>query len=182
MKKDFIRTYTGVEFFPMDPIMEDIRIEDIAHSLSLMTRANGHFGHFYSVAQHSINCSREAAARGCTPGLKLACLLHDASESYISDITRPVKKNLPGYLAIEEGLQLMIYKRFGLTGLTEKDYAFIRDVDDTLLYHEFLNIANYRVFDNPYILKSTADFTEKDFKYMESQFLMEFYRLTAGGI
>ena len=49
---DYILTYSKIKFYPLEPIKEDIKIEDIAHSLSLMTRANGHSRQFYSVAQH----------------------------------------------------------------------------------------------------------------------------------
>ncbi len=45
--------------------------------------------------------------------VQLGCLLHDASESYISDLTRPVKRNLPEYAAIGAKLQSIIYDRFG---------------------------------------------------------------------
>lgn len=99
---DCILTYTKVSFNPLEAVEEDIRIEDIAHALSLLTRANGHCRHFYSVAQHSIACCREARSRGYSARVQLGCLLHDASESYISDITRPVKINLPEYTEIEK--------------------------------------------------------------------------------
>jgi 5'-deoxynucleotidase YfbR-like HD superfamily hydrolase len=78
-----ILTYSRRRFNPLTPTVHDIHVTDIAHALSLMTRANGHFRHFYSVAQHSINCSLEARARGLSQRVQLACLLHDASESYI---------------------------------------------------------------------------------------------------
>jgi hypothetical protein len=74
-----------------------------------MCRANGHIRHFYSVAQHCLNCAREAQARGHSDAIQLACLLHDASEAYISDITRPVKRSLPQYTEIEDVLQSLIF-------------------------------------------------------------------------
>ena len=49
-----IETYTGVMFNFLDPKQEDIKIEDIAHSLSLQCRFTGHCKQFYSVAEHSI--------------------------------------------------------------------------------------------------------------------------------
>lgn len=51
-------------FDPLNPDLELVNITDIAHALSLLCRANGHFRNFYSVAQHSINCLEEAKERG----------------------------------------------------------------------------------------------------------------------
>ena len=110
--KDCLTTYTGVSFDTFEPQMEMIKIEDIAHALSMMTRANGHFPEFFSVGQHSIQCCREAIARNYVPEVVMACLLHDASEAYLADITRPVKKNMTMYIQIEEQLQNMIYEKF----------------------------------------------------------------------
>ena len=62
---------------PADPRPEEICIEDIAHALSLMTRANGHFPVFYSVAQHSLDCAAMAQAEGRSSREVLACLLHE---------------------------------------------------------------------------------------------------------
>ena len=47
-----ITTFSKVQMNPLCPKQEEIRIEDIAHAQSLMTRANGHFPEFYSVGQH----------------------------------------------------------------------------------------------------------------------------------
>ena len=85
-----ILTWGGVSVDPFDAVPEQIDIRDIAHSLSLLCRANGHIDHFYSVAQHCLNCEREAEARGLSLRARLYCLLHDASECYISDLIRPV--------------------------------------------------------------------------------------------
>ena len=57
-----IKTYSGIMFDPLNPREELIRIGDIAHALSMLCRANGHFKSFYSVGQHCINCAREAGA------------------------------------------------------------------------------------------------------------------------
>lgn len=44
---DYILTYTKIKFYPLEPNKDDIYIEDIAHALSLMTRANGHLMYFF---------------------------------------------------------------------------------------------------------------------------------------
>ena len=61
---EYITTYTGKHFEPTNPNPELIRIEDIAHALSIICRGNGHVQYFYSVAQHSLACAKEAKARG----------------------------------------------------------------------------------------------------------------------
>ncbi|MFO7637649.1 MAG: phosphohydrolase [Clostridia bacterium] len=172
---DYIRTYSGIHFYPLAPVKEDINIGDIAHSLSLMTRANGHLAHFYSVAQHSINCGREAMARGLSARIALAGLLHDASESYLSDLTRPVKKHFKNYYDIEEKLQRMIYEAFDLDGLSQEEEEIVREIDDTMLYHEFRSIMNYRIFDTEPPLAMPDDFVEKNFRQVEEEFLALFH-------
>ncbi|NLL53092.1 MAG: HD domain-containing protein [Peptococcaceae bacterium] len=175
---DYIITYTKVKFYPLKPNKEDIKIEDIAHALSLMTRANGHCRHFYSVAQHSLNCYQEAKARGCSERVQLGCLLHDASESYISDLTRPVKRNMSEYVAIEAKLQNMIFDRFGLGDLSEDELEQIEEIDDTLLYYEFEALMDYRIFKQRPAKTATHAFDfENPFK-VEKQFISAFQRLT----
>ena len=94
---DYITTYKGTYFYPLEPKAEDIHIEDIAHALFLLCRGNGHVKHFFSVGQHCVNCTLEAMARGYSKRVCLTCLLHDVSEAYLSDVPRPFKKTLPSY-------------------------------------------------------------------------------------
>lgn len=140
---DFIYTSKGMEFWPLDPRREEILIEDIGHALSLICRGNGHTKYFYSVAQHSICCAKEAKARGYSERVQLACLLHDGSEAYLSDITRPVKKQLKRYLEIEEKLQDEIYKTFGLGDLSQEELRLVKIIDDGMLKHEMKNLMDY---------------------------------------
>lgn len=179
---DYILTFTGVKFNPFEPKESDINIYDIAHSLSLLTRANGHFKHFYSVAQHSINCYQEALGRGFSRTLQLACLLHDSSESYISDLTRPVKSRLEYYLIVEEKLQKMIYKRFGLENLSCEDIAKVKCIDDTVLHYEFLEFKGVPIFDNIDLNNADYNLDFRDMSEVEKEFLNIFDTLYKEGL
>ena len=88
----------------------DVYIEDIAHALSLLCRGGGQLSYFYSVGQHSLNCAAEAKARGWSKRQQLACLLHDASEAYMSDVPRPFKQHLSDYISHEKTLLDIVYK------------------------------------------------------------------------
>jgi len=169
--QDHILTYTKKKFSPLNPRIEDIDVRDIAHALSLMTRANGHFTHFYSVAQHSINCYKEAKARNLSKRIQLGCLLHDASESYLSDITRPVKAKMTQYHEFERQLQSAIYERFGLGDLTECEVKLIKEIDDSMLYHEFLTIMEEKLWEDEPVVSMNHDFTQRDFRQVEKEFL-----------
>jgi len=176
--QDNIITYTKVKFYPLNPNKEDIKIEDIAHALSLMTRANGHCRYFYSVAQHSLNCYEEAKARGCSERVQLGCLLHDASECYISDLTRPVKRNIPEYATIEANLQAMIYDKFGLGDLSDEELQLIEEIDDTLLYYEFEALMGYPIFEQRPKKAATYAFDYEDHFKVEKEYILTFQRLT----
>lgn len=171
----YITTYSGEDFSPIHPNINQIKIEDIAHALSMMCRANGHFNHFFSVAQHSINCAIEAKARGFSRKLQLACLLHDASEAYISDITRPVKSELFEYCSIEKQLQDLIYEKFLYGTLTADEQATVKQIDDDMLVCEFNTLMEKTVFEYNPIIKSNLNFDFRMFSEVENEFLCLFY-------
>lgn len=129
----YITTYLKKHIDPTNASADDIDIVDIAHALSLLCRANGHFEHFYSVAQHSLNCANEAKARGCSRRVQLGCLLHDASEAYLSDVTRPIKAQLSKYLETEEKLQNTIFNKWITPSLTEDETKQVFEIDDAVL-------------------------------------------------
>ena len=172
-----ILTHTRVMFDPVHPDKTLIDIRDIAHSLSMLCRANGHFPNFYSVGQHSINCMREAAARGYSRRVQLGCLLHDASEAYLADVTRPVKKELPKYLKIEAPLQEMIWEKFLDRPLTPEETARVFAIDDAILYHEFKTLMGMRLSPEEPALLAKPEFDFQGFSRCEEEFLEAFSRL-----
>ena len=139
--KDCITTCTGIHMNPLDPRPEDFRIEDIAHALPLICRGNGHVKTFFSVGQHCINCAREAEALKLSDRMVLACLLHDASECYMSDVPRPFKRNLPSYRETEDRLLSIVFTHFLGSDLTAEEYKQMKQIDNAMLWcdmHELL--------------------------------------------
>lgn len=170
-RKNSILTFTNTMFYPLAPQMDEVKIEDIAHALSQMCRANGHFKTFYSVAQHSINCAQEARARGLSDRIQLACLLHDASEAYLSDITRPVKCYLDEYRKIEQKLQQVIYSKFKLADLSEEEVRYIGEIDDALLNFEFQRLHHQGIHQSSYQFHSNPDVAERNMISVEAEFM-----------
>lgn len=168
---EYITTYTNVNFYPVSPKIEDIHIEDIAHSLSMLCRANGHYSTFYSVGAHCLNCYDEACARRESPRVKMACLLHDATESYLSDVTRPVKQFLDEYIRIENNLASMIYQKFLGSDLTEYERTMVKIIDDAMLYYEFLEFGAKKLFDEPPYVAASPDFYKGNMKQVEQEYL-----------
>jgi 5'-deoxynucleotidase YfbR-like HD superfamily hydrolase len=110
--KSWIQTYSGLKFYPFNPYPDAIVIQDIAHSLSMQCRFSGHCKKFYSVAQHSVLVSYVCDSIDALWGL-----LHDASETYLSDIPRPLKRSgkMDNYIEFENEMQKSICTRFGLS-------------------------------------------------------------------
>ena len=130
---EHIKTYTGLYFYPAAPDIESIRIRDIAHALSLLCRGNGQVTRFWSVGQHCICCAREAEARGYEDRLVLACLLHDASECYLSDVPSPLKKDLPAFEPYEERIMSLVFEKFLGSDLTAEEWKKVKTIDHELL-------------------------------------------------
>lgn len=134
---DFMQTYTGRKFWPMDPRPQEVCIRDIAHSLSLQCRYAGHCRRFYSVAEHSVLIARWL--RGQTNAqTALWGLLHDASEAYLIDVPRPVKPFLSGYKSAEENVMAAICQRFGLP---LEMPAAVHEADERIIADELVNLV-----------------------------------------
>jgi|SRR5579871_604334 len=131
----YIVTYTGKKFFPMSIRAGDICIEDIAHALSNQCRFAGHTEWFYSVAQHSILVSMVLSGMLKKPELALKGLLHDASEAYLVDVPRPIKRmaDFTVYRSIEKALTGVIYSKYGIGNTSQED---IEEADNLLLATE----------------------------------------------
>jgi hypothetical protein len=128
---DWIQTYSGGQFWPLDPRAEEVEIADIAHALSNMCRFTGHVKEFYSVAQHSVLVAELVPTEH-----KLWALLHDASEAYLHDLPRPLKRSQPFgalYKGHEARLMEVICEKFGLPA---EEPPCVKDADTRLLMTE----------------------------------------------
>ena len=170
----YITTYTGKHFEPSSPDAELICIEDIAHALPMICRGNGHVKTFWSVGEHCILCAKEAAARGWPARMVLACLLHDASECYMSDIPRPFKKDLPGYQEHEEQLLEMIFEKFLGETLSREEKKQLRRIDDDLLWYDLTVLLDEKLPLPAPALRIRWDYTVRPFSEVEEEYLRIF--------
>jgi len=123
-----LTTWSGRQIDLVDPSPDDVHIVDIATALSRECRYAGHASHFYSVAQHSVLCSRIVPQE-----LAIEALLHDAAEAYIKDIPAPLKRQLPDYKEIEARFDCAIRAHFGLP---ETPSPAVKEADNILLATE----------------------------------------------
>ena len=174
MKKDCLTTFSKVDFNTFEPEEDKIRIEDIAHALSMMTRANGHFPQFFSVGQHCIQCCHEATARNYLPQTALACLLHDASECYMSDVPSPFKKTLPEYQEQEEHLLGIIYEKFLGSDLTEEEQKELKEIDHAMLWYDLEYLLGEIQYGEIPELHIDLDYAVRPFEEVEEEYLSLF--------
>lgn len=138
----WMQTYTGRAFYPLDPRTDDIHPMDIAHSLGMQCRYNGHTTRFYSVAEHCVLMSdwilSEMAAERFwahdAHDLALWALLHDAAEAYIGDMVRPLKLHQPAFRDIDDSVTAKIAQRFELSRMTIP--SVVKTVDTRILLDE----------------------------------------------
>lgn len=131
----YISTYLGNRFYLLNPRIDDVVIEDIAHGLAYQCRFNGQTRTFYSVAQHSIIVAELVPAEQ-----RLAALLHDAAEAYLGDMVKPLKLLLPEFSSIEFQVSSIIAAKFGLPGF---DFPEIKRADLIALATEKRDLMPY---------------------------------------
>lgn len=134
-RNPWLQTYSGQVFDPNDLRPEAFRIEDIAHALGMLCRYCGHVKRFYSIAEHCVIGSRQAASE-----LKMHFLIHDASEAYVSDLVSPIKVLLPEYKVIEKKIELVIYEALEIKPPTAKEQRLVKIIDLGMLSTEQLQL------------------------------------------
>lgn len=160
---DWFVTYSGRQFWPFDARVEEIFIDDIAHSLSLQTRWNGHCTRFYSIAEHSIACAetayRQYSIMSRSEDIRAIwrwCLLHDAAEAYLGDIIRPIKRFLfitgqhgeEPLRAFENHILKLIAERFGLPWPMPEA---VHEIDNRMLVTEARALTRFIVEDEHWV-------------------------------
>lgn len=129
------QTYSGRQFFYLDPRPEDISLVDIAAALSKLNRFTGHTMRFYSVAQHSIHVAENLREYG--EEVVRHGLMHDAAEAYIGDIATPLKKLLGHTIRdLEASIADAIYEKYGLVGSDILIETLVRTADARMLVTE----------------------------------------------
>lgn len=125
---DWMQTFTGRAFFPLHLGSNEIDEFDIAHSLSMQCRYNGHTRKFYSVAEHSLLMSYAVPEEDA-----LWALLHDAPEAYIGDMVRPLKKHMTLFREVDERIMDAVCERFGLPlGMPDS----VKEADNRIIENE----------------------------------------------
>ena len=203
---DEMVTHSGIvynAFTGMEP--DQVSIEDIAHSLSMQVRFNGHLKYPYSVAAHSVVLSylvdptfiKQQEGESQDPitlkkhGLTniLWALLHDAGEAYISDIPAPVKQHAPQIVAFEREIMVTVAEKFKLpvkkptiVGKLDKLIAYA-EADFMSPNKEFWQKLWPELYKNQYKSKWEAAkinqlmFKLADRSYAKQEFLSRFYEI-----
>jgi hypothetical protein len=169
----WIQTFTGKAFDFADISSNEISIRDIAHSLSMQCRYNGHTKKFYSVAEHSVNVM-EMVAQHIGKGtlcqgtknakILMSALLHDASEAYLCDIPRPLKPLLSNYAEIEKNVENHICNVFGLN---PDKHPLIKEADNAILAMEKQALMGPEPL--PWNLPKTLEFREIEIVCLSSE-------------
>lgn len=130
----------------LEPNIEVMNIENLAHGLAKKDRASGFYNRVFSVAEHSILSSRIAneickskvMSESDTNIATLETLLHDGSESYLIDMPRPIKHHprMEIFRDVEDEMQFHVNNRFlGYLNMKFKD--IVKQADNEALMFEF---------------------------------------------
>lgn len=179
--KAYIITFTGRKFNLLEPRLEDLNFEDIAHSQAMQCRWTGHSKHHYSIAQHGYYCSVLGPEETA-----LWNLLHDGSESYIGDMNRPLKHYTDAgeaYRKVEWPIQNLVYNAAGLFAPLNEHGEIIEPksvkiADEAMLYAEQAQLLPPVEFEtsNPYGRSKAANIMIEEWtpKYAERMFAERF--------
>ena len=120
-----LQTVGGKFMWPLEPYADEIDFQSVARGLSTECRYGNQTPRPYPVAWHSV-----ALSHVVPPEYAQAALIHDASEAFLKDIPRPIRRQEPFktmYGDIERRLLQACFEYF------EVDFDLM-DNDDFLFY------------------------------------------------
>jgi len=135
-----METRSGIQVFPEKPDLSVISITDIAGSLANQCRYNGHTSSFFSVAEHSTLLAVWVNRQYHDATLTFQALMHDAAETYLGDLIRPLKYGMfrkSRYMELDEEWTMVIMEKYGLppkihVAIKEADLGMLRLERDQL--------------------------------------------------
>jgi hypothetical protein len=129
----------------LNPVPEDIDIEEIARALAYQCRYNGNVKAYYSVAEHSVLMADRLYRSTGAPQLAMGALLHDAAEAFTGDITYPMQVLLfagtcgqavrQQYKAAQARFDVLIAAHAGVD-VAMLHHPVVRDADLSILLDE----------------------------------------------
>ena len=128
-------TFSGGRFWPLDPRPEDISIYDVAHSLAMMCRFNGHCIKFYSIAEHSCHIYDKTSKKN-----KRWAILHDAPESFVGDMVNPLKKFMPEFRTAEDKIMDLFCEKWGMPKKMPEE---VHRLDRAIVRDEIVNMKTH---------------------------------------
>ena len=170
----FMQTFSGRKFWPLDARVEDVEITDIAHSLSMQCRYAGHCIRFYSVAEHSVIIAQWLLDQGYGADVALCGLLHDSTEAYLVDLPRPVKADMQRYKQAEIQLWRIIAE---VLDLPEELPAIVHEADDRILADEIAQNMRWMPWHDEHKNPLGVELEFWGPEHAEAKFLKMFVRL-----
>lgn len=130
----WVQTYNGIKFFPFNPNIDDILLDDIAWHLSMTVRYNKAVKKYYSVAEHCVLLTKKLyhdifekeyvfslSSKLQNINTLLLMLHHDDGEAYLNDIATPIKPYFQELIKAEEVLMNLITIKFDIIFDNERD-------------------------------------------------------------
>lgn len=114
--KKLCTTATGRNINVTNLRLEDIDIQDIAHSLSMRCRWGGFCKEFFSIAEHTVHVVDIVEMWGADRNTQKRACLHDAAEAYLGDMATLLKRldEMAAFRELEDRVQSLIFERFGV--------------------------------------------------------------------
>jgi hypothetical protein len=130
-KGDWCQTWTGRQFWPLDPRPADFHILDIAAGMRNARYGAQSVG-VQTIGEHCVLMWLVARKRQFAPRIRRAVLMHDATEFILNDMLTPIKRFLPDYKAIEDRMAHALAVRFDFdhplpAEVKELDAAIVND-------------------------------------------------------